>query len=95
MLYLFIIYFVLCLGVGYLGAGRKMGFWGYFFFALFFSPIIALLLVLVSDKKAKPPPAPTAEQVIQLIDSNEQLRADLKNALAENRRLIDRIDRKT
>jgi len=51
MAILFILYFLVCLGVGYLGADRKMGFWGYLFFSLAFSPVVGLLLVLASDNK--------------------------------------------
>lgn len=93
MFILLIIYVILCIGVGYLGIDRKMGFWGYFFFALFFSPILALLMVLVSDRKAKPPDPPSPAQVNDLILSNALLRDDLKEALEANRRLLERIER--
>lgn len=93
MFVLVIVYIVLCLGVGYLGIDRKMGFWGYFFFALFFSPILALLMVLVSDRRAKPPDPPSPAQVSELILSNALLRDDLKEALEANRRLLERMER--
>jgi hypothetical protein len=94
VLILFLIYFVLCLGIGYLGAGRKMGFWGYFFFALLFSPILALLLVLVSDKRPVPPDPPTSDKVAELIASNTLLRADVTRVLEENKRLLERLDKR-
>ncbi|HEU4594571.1 MAG TPA: hypothetical protein VFS10_05325 [Pyrinomonadaceae bacterium] len=95
MLILFLIYFALCLGIGYLGVGRKMGFWGYFFFALFFSPILALLLVLVSDKRPEAPSPASSDKVAELIASNTLLRADVTRVLEENKRLLDRLDKST
>ena len=53
MSYLFIgmIWFTLAVLLGTLGRHRTMGFWGYFFASLVFTPIIGLLLVLVSGKR--------------------------------------------
>jgi hypothetical protein len=33
------------------GAGRKFGFWGYFFASLLLTPLIGVLLVIASGKK--------------------------------------------
>lgn len=45
-----ILYFIFSLFIGLSGYNRKMGFWGYFFSSLLFTPVIGLLLVLVSEK---------------------------------------------
>lgn len=44
-------YLILCLIVGLLGRGRRMGGWGYFFGSIILTPIIGLMLVMVSDKR--------------------------------------------
>jgi len=46
-----LIYILLCLFIGFLGANRKFGFWGYFFGAMVLTPLIGILLVLASDKR--------------------------------------------
>jgi len=47
-----LIYILLCLFIGFLGAtNRKFGFWGYFFGAMVLTPLIGTLLVLASDKR--------------------------------------------
>lgn len=46
-----IIYFSLSLIIGVLGSNRVMGFWGYMFCSIIFSPIIGLMVLLVSSKK--------------------------------------------
>ncbi|MBF0450347.1 MAG: hypothetical protein HQK75_06575 [Candidatus Magnetomorum sp.] len=46
-----IIYLVLCLVIGFFGANRKFGFWGYFFGSIVLTPIIGLLLLFASDKR--------------------------------------------
>jgi hypothetical protein len=51
MYYLIIINFVAAVIIGLLGMNRKMGFWGYFFSTLFFTPIIGIVLVLASDPR--------------------------------------------
>ena len=38
---------------GYLGRNKRMGFWGYFFAALFLTPFVGAILLLVSDNKKK------------------------------------------
>ena len=36
---------------GFLGRDKKMGFWGYFFATMMFTPFIGAILLLVSDKR--------------------------------------------
>lgn len=45
------IYIGLSLLVGVIGRNRKLGFFGYFFASLLFSPLMGLLLVFCSDKR--------------------------------------------
>ena len=52
----FLIYLALCLVVAFLGAGRKMGFYGYFFASVVLTPLIGGLLVLVSGPATPPKP---------------------------------------
>lgn len=40
--------------VGYVGKGRKFGFWGYFFCSVLFTPIIGLIITFASDKRPAP-----------------------------------------
>ncbi|VEN73184.1 Membrane protein [Candidatus Desulfarcum epimagneticum] len=49
--YVQIIYFGLCLLLALCGMNRKMGFWGYLFFSVVFSPLLGLIVLLVSGKK--------------------------------------------
>ncbi len=44
-------YFVLSFLIAIAGYNRKMGFWGYLFCSILFSPVIGLMMVLVSSKK--------------------------------------------
>ena len=37
--------------IGFVGSGRKIGFWGAFFLSLLLSPIIGLIVTLVSKNK--------------------------------------------
>lgn len=37
--------------VGFIGSGRKIGFWGAFFLSLLLSPLIGLIIALVSKDK--------------------------------------------
>lgn len=46
-----VIYVLLSLFIGLLGINKKLGFWGYFFGSLLFSPIIGLILLCASDKR--------------------------------------------
>jgi len=48
-----LIYFVLSIIIGVLGTNRIMGFWGYMFCSIIFSPIIGLMVLLVSAPKKK------------------------------------------
>lgn len=43
--------FIASLIIGLLGINKKMGFWGYFFGSLLFTPLIGLILLLVSARK--------------------------------------------
>lgn len=92
MTLLFILYFLICLGVGYLGIDRRMGFWGYFFFSLAFSPIIGLLLVLVSDQRKEvmrnkqlEEIQSSNERIEKLMDLHNQLYQDVRYLLAEKK----------
>ncbi len=38
--------------VGFVGSGRKIGFWGAFFLSLLLSPLIGLIIALVSENEA-------------------------------------------
>jgi phosphate/sulfate permease len=38
--------------VGFVGSGRKIGFWGAFFLSLLLSPLIGLIIALVSKNEA-------------------------------------------
>ena len=44
-------YVALSLIIAVMGARRKLGFWGYLFCAILFSPVVGLIVVLVSEKK--------------------------------------------
>lgn len=44
-------YLLLCAAVAYVGRDRKLGFWGYLFASMLFTPIIGVVLLLASDKK--------------------------------------------
>ena len=46
-----ILYFSLSFIIGISGVNRIMGFWGYFFCSILFSPVIGLMVLLVSSKK--------------------------------------------
>jgi hypothetical protein len=42
---------ILSFVIGFVGSGRKIGFWGAFFLSLLLSPIIGLIITLVSKNK--------------------------------------------
>lgn len=47
-----VVYVLISLIIGVLGYKKKMGFWGYFFGSLVFTPFIGLILLFVSaDRK--------------------------------------------
>jgi hypothetical protein len=48
-----LIYFGLSIIIGVFGINRVMGFWGYMFCSIIFSPLIGLLVLLVSAPKKK------------------------------------------
>lgn len=39
------LYLVLCLLAGILGRNRRIGFWGFFFSSILFTPVISLLFI--------------------------------------------------
>ena len=43
---------IFSLVVGFVGSGRKIGFWGAFFLSLLLSPLIGLIIALVSKNEA-------------------------------------------
>jgi len=47
----FLLYILICILIGFFGATRKFGFWGYFFGSVVLTPLIGIILVLASDKK--------------------------------------------
>jgi len=48
-----VVYYVIAsLIIGFLGYNRKLGFWGYFFGAILFTPFIGIILLLASDKRS-------------------------------------------
>jgi len=50
-----ILYFSISLIIGMAGMNRIMGFWGYLFCSIIFSPVIGLMVLLVSSKKKTTP----------------------------------------
>ncbi|MBF0518956.1 MAG: hypothetical protein HQK92_04455 [Nitrospirae bacterium] len=48
-----ILYVLGSLIIAMFGANRKLGFWGYFFASLLFSPFIGIILFFASDKRKK------------------------------------------
>ncbi len=46
-----VLYFLLCFVIAVAGWNRTMGFWGYLFSSILFSPLIGLMLLIVSGKK--------------------------------------------
>lgn len=45
-----IAYLLVSLFIGFLGTNKKLGFWGYFFGSLLFTPLIGIILLCASDK---------------------------------------------
>ena len=50
---LLLLYILVSLAMGLMGANRKFGFWGYFFASLLLSPAIGLVLLLASDPRRR------------------------------------------
>lgn len=46
-------YYGLCVVVAFLGNKRPLGFWGFLFFSVLFSPVMGLFIVLVTRKTKK------------------------------------------
>lgn len=47
---LILLYVFLSIIIGLLGANRKFGFWGYFFYSLLFTPFLGIIIVCASSK---------------------------------------------
>jgi hypothetical protein len=45
-----ILYIFLSIIIGLLGANRKFGFWGYFFYSLLFTPFLGIIILFASSK---------------------------------------------
>jgi hypothetical protein len=45
-----LLYIFLSIIIGLLGANRKFGFWGYFFYSLLFTPFLGIIIVCASSK---------------------------------------------
>lgn len=45
----FLLYFVLCVGVAYIGRNRKWGYWGHLWASIIFSPLMGLLFVFAAN----------------------------------------------
>jgi len=45
-----LLYIFLSIIIGLLGANRKFGFWGYFFYSLLFTPFLGVIIVLASSR---------------------------------------------
>src|SRR5271165_134539 len=90
MLYL-VLYMGFCALVAWFGSKRRLGFWGYFFCSLIFTPLIGLLLVVGSDKATVP------SQISKFVSELDELRsyvAKFQSAgltPAETRDLVDRL----
>lgn len=48
---LFLGWIIFSFVVGFIGSGRKIGFWGAFFISLLLSPLIGLIITLISKSK--------------------------------------------
>jgi hypothetical protein len=46
-------YLVTAILVGFLGIGRKLGAWGYFYASILLTPVIGILLLFASDKRRR------------------------------------------
>ena len=44
-------YVLFSIAIAIFGTNRKLGFWGYLFGSLLFTPVVGLILVLASDRK--------------------------------------------
>ena len=49
-----ILYVFLSIIIGLIGANRKFGFWGYFFYSLLFTPFLGVIILFASSKKVPP-----------------------------------------
>ncbi len=46
-----LIYLCVSLLIGLLGIHRKLGFWGYFFGSIIFTPFVGVVLLCASDRR--------------------------------------------
>jgi hypothetical protein len=89
------IYVGICSLIGWFGAKRRFGFWGYLLVSFFLSPFIGLLLVIASDQPAQVEPRPTYAK--KIISELEQLRRYLVKfessglTSAETKEVVHRI----
>jgi hypothetical protein len=88
-----LLYLGLCSLVGWLGAKRRFGFWGYFIVSFIFTPLVGLLLVSASDK-----PKPASQcQWNKVVSELDDLRAYVARfecaglTAAETRELAHRL----
>ena len=50
-----LVYLALCLAAGIVGRNRRIGFWGFFFSSIIFTPAVGLLfLYFATPRKARP-----------------------------------------
>jgi uncharacterized membrane protein YvlD (DUF360 family) len=47
----FVVYLALCLVAAIVGRNRRIGFWGYFFGSIIFTPIISLLFLFFGQPR--------------------------------------------
>jgi hypothetical protein len=84
-------YLGLCALVGWCGSNRRMGFWGYFFFSLIFTPLLGLLFVIASDR---PVPSSRINRIAGEIEELKSYVARFQSVgltAAETKDLVDRI----
>jgi hypothetical protein len=50
-----LVYLALCLAAGIVGRNRRIGFWGFFFSSIIFTPVVGLLfLYFATPRTARP-----------------------------------------
>lgn len=82
---IFLLWFIFSLGVGMLGAGKNIGFWGAFLIALILSPLIGFIVVLCSSTKVQYVYPPT--QPVQTTKPKPQV--DVADQLGKFKVLLD------
>jgi hypothetical protein len=48
---IFLVYVIASIMIGLMGANKKFGFWGYFFYSLLFTPALGIIILFASSKK--------------------------------------------